>query len=511
MYRNRIILLNFRVKYSNMIAYINKVEGIAMEPKVRITNIVIKNFKNVNYGELSLINNRKNFKASILGLYGQNGSGKTALIDALELLKYALCALEIPNKFADYINVDAASAEISYSLDITIDEIVYPMVYTLTLIRDVIQDDGNTGTVVEKENKQRAKILSEVLRCQTKTPDGKLRMGKIIDTESDATVFTPKSKYELLTGGDKSVTTELVVSKKLSQKTSKTFVFSKDLLEAIKKNVAKYDAADAKAKEAAHYLSLIEALVRFGNIELFVINTSNSGLISLNAQPLIFKIRNKENETKGSLGTITLLTEGPSLIPETMYHVTKAVIDNMNIVLEKIIPGLTITVKDLGNQTMPNGSIGKQIELLSKKNGKEIPLKYESEGIKKIVSILQLLVVVYNQESITVAIDELDSGVFEYLLGEILRVISEKGKGQLIFTSHNLRPLETIDRGFVAFTSTNPNKRYIRLANVKENHNLRDFYYRDIMLGEQEDAVYDLTNNAEIAMAFREAGENIGS
>ena len=32
-----------------------------------------------------------------------------------------------------------------------------------------------------------------------------------------------------------------------------------------------------------------------------------------------------------------------------------------------------------------------------------------------------LLIVVYNKASITVAIDEIDSGVFEYLLGELLR------------------------------------------------------------------------------------------
>ena len=74
---------------------------------------------------------------------------------------------------------------------------------------------------------------------------------------------------------------------------------------------------------------------------------------------------------------------------------------------------------------------------------------------------MQLLIVVYNQPSITVAIDELDAGIFEYLLGELLRIISEKGKGQLIFASHNLRPLETIDRGFVAFTTVNPENRYI--------------------------------------------------
>ena len=482
-----------------------------MKPKVRITNVAIKSFKNVNFGELSFVNNRKNFKASILGLYGQNGSGKTALIDALELLKYALCAMEVPDKFADFINVDSDSAEISYSFDITLNETIYPVVYRLALGREIVQVDGNAELFIEEESKYKVKILNEEFHCQTRTPDGKLRMGKMIDTKSTATVFVPVSKYELLVGRSKETSTDLLVSKKLSQKTAKTFVFSKDLLNAVRSNAANQNAGDEKKTEASHYLTLLEALVEFGNIELFVINTANAGLISLNTQPLIFKIRSKENEAKGTLGTIALLIDKPSMIPEDMYHVTETVIENMNIVLEKIIPGLTIDVKDLGNQTMPNGMIGKRIELVSRKNSREIPLKYESEGIKKIVSILQLLVVVYNQESITVAIDELDSGVFEYLLGEILRIISEKGKGQLIFTSHNLRPLETIDRGFVAFTTTNPDKRYIRLANVKENHNLRDFYYRDIMLGEQDEAVYDLTNNAEIALAFREAGESIGS
>lgn len=482
-----------------------------MKPKVRITNVAIKSFKNVNFGELSFVNNRKNFKASILGLYGQNGSGKTALIDALELLKYALCAMEVPDKFADFINVDSDSAEISYSFDITLNETIYPVVYRLALGREIVQVDGNAELFIEEESKYKVKILNEEFHCQTRTPDGKLRMGRMIDTKSTATVFVPVSKYELLVGRSKETSTDLLVSKKLSQKTAKTFVFSKDLLNAVRSNAANQNAGDEKKTEASHYLTLLEALVEFGNIELFVINTANAGLISLNTQPLIFKIRSKENEAKGTLGTIALLIDKPSMIPEDMYHVTETVIENMNIVLEKIIPGLTIAVKDLGNQTMPNGMIGKRIELVSRKNSREIPLKYESEGIKKIVSILQLLVVVYNQESITVAIDELDSGVFEYLLGEILRIISEKGKGQLIFTSHNLRPLETIDRGFVAFTTTNPDKRYIRLANVKENHNLRDFYYRDIMLGEQDEAVYDLTNNAEIALAFREAGESIGS
>lgn len=162
---------------------------------------------------------------------------------------------------------------------------------------------------------------------------------------------------------------------------------------------------------------------------------------------------------------------------------------------------------NFGPYVLKNGNIGCRVQLMSHKNSKEIPLRYESDGVKKIVSILQLLIVVHNKPSITVAIDELDAGVFEYLLGELLRIISEKGKGQLIFTSHNLRPLETLDRGFIAFTTTNPENRYLRLTNVKENNNLRDFYYRDIVLGEQNEIVYEPTNNYEIALAFKEAGE----
>ena len=68
-----------------------------------------------------------------------------------------------------------------------------------------------------------------------------------------------------------------------------------------------------------------------------------------------------------------------------------------------------------------------------------------------------------------------------------------------------------IDKGFVAFTTTNPEMRYIRMGNVKGTNNLRDFYYRDIVLGEQNEQVYNHTNNFEIALAFREAGEAIGS
>ena len=134
----------------------------------------------------------------------------------------------------------------------------------------------------------------------------------------------------------------------------------------------------------------------------------------------------------------------------------------------------------------------------------QLPLKYESEGIKKITSILHLLIAAYNNPSITLAIDELDSGIFEYLLGELLRVIQNSGKGQLIFTSHNLYPLETLKSRSIVFTTTNANDRYTRFKNVGNTSNLRSMYLREVVLGGNDDVtLYEDTSMSEIAHAMR--------
>ena len=475
-----------------------------MKPtSVRITGITIHNFKNVIDGSLSFENMRKNYRASIVGLYGQNGSGKTALIDALELLKYTLCGRTIPEKFADFINIDSDVATLAYDFAVKTPEETSRVTYQFSIKSASDYSDRNIDYVQSGEHKKRVCLFNELLKCPILS-EKKIRMGKLVDTDTTE-LFIPIPKKQLLVGNNKQTDTDLEVAKKLSNVQSRSFVFSREFLNAVRNTVKQSANSDM---ELSFYVNLIESLVNFGNHELFVINTANSGLISLNAQPLVFKYA---SGNLGAIGTMMIPLNEPAVIPKKAKDVVIKVIQTMNVVLEQIIPGLTIHLKDLGTQVLENGEEGNRIQLMSHKNSKEIPLNYESEGIKKIVSILQLLIVVYNQPSITVAIDELDSGVFEYLLGELLSIISERGKGQLIFTSHNLRPLETLDRGFIAFTTTNPHKRYVRMTNVKENNNLRDFYFRDIMLGEQDEELYEQANNAEITLAFRAAGEYCGS
>ena len=92
---------------------------------VRLESLSIENFKNVKAGQLSFANGRKAYKTSILGLYGQNGSGKTALIDAIELLQLALKGQAIPEKFADYINVESGNAVLHYEFSVAGDTVRY--------------------------------------------------------------------------------------------------------------------------------------------------------------------------------------------------------------------------------------------------------------------------------------------------------------------------------------------------------------------------------------------------
>lgn len=461
---------------------------------VRIESIKITNFKNVEYGSLNFENPRKNYRSSILGLYGQNGSGKTALIDALELLKIALSGQSVPAYFSDYINVDSEFASLKYGFKVQnlSENSVYSVFYEVSLRRD-IDDAGQNTAEPADNNSYKTTLFNEVLSCSYKCREKRTKLTPIIDTRVGGDeVFIPKVKYNEIVGTDKETATSLMVAKQLASVTSRSFIFSKELLNKLRQN----------CKEERHRF-LMESLVLFGNFELFIINTQNAGLISMNALPLAF---NYAEAGKATVGDIVIKLDAPSLIPETALSLVHKLIDNMNVVLKQLVPGLTIGVKDLGAQLFSNGAPGRLVQLISNKNNKQIPLQYESEGIKKLISILQLLIVIYNKPSMTVAIDELDSGIFEYLLGEILRILSEKGKGQLIFTSHNLRPLETLDKGFIAFTTTNPKNRYIRMSNVKTTNNLRNFYYRDIVLGEQNEAVYEPTNNSEIALAFREAG-----
>ena len=92
------------------------------------------------------------------------------------------------------------------------------------------------------------------------------------------------------------------------------------------------------------------------------------------------------------------------------------------------------------------------------------------------------------------------------MLGDLLKVFMESGKGQLVFSSHNLRPLEVLGKQNIIFTTANPDNRYIQLKNIRPSNNLRDCYIRALAVGGQDEKLATETDTVTIRRALRKAG-----
>ncbi|MBR0509071.1 MAG: AAA family ATPase [Clostridia bacterium] len=475
----------------------------------RIKTIEFINFRNIEYGKVDFPNARiEDFKCgspSILGLYGQNGSGKTSLIMALSILKDLLSGHSIENNYLSSVRVGCDFARLRFVITLFDDfGVEYEAHYQFDLKTEVENyslDDNEFNIDPPQDKSETLKVYNEILRYRRTTANGtEDPLQDIIDASVDSSQkagysFGNKSKYELLIGKDKEVEQKMRDAKAASYAKSRSFIFSKDVYTSINTN-----------ESIAHYKELIAALHTFGMAYLHIINTMNTGINNLkNDIPLCIW-----SDKNGSLriAYVLLKTMGANQVPEDFYSFVTEAINGLSGVLGTIVPGLSIEIKDNGLASNEKNETVHVFEIVSNRNGVSIPLKYESDGIRRIVSILSLLIAVYNQPSMTIAIDEMDSGIFEYLLGEILQVLSESARGQLVFSSHNLRPLEVLPAKFLCFTTVNANNRFIKMPDVSANNNLRDKYFRNIILGETEE-LYAPTDKYDIELAFYQAGNDL--
>ena len=87
---------------------------------VRLAALKISNIKNVREGRIVMPNAHKrpasDIRAEVLGLYGQNGSGKTAVVDALYYLQRIMIGESLDEEIADYIDVNEKQAEMNADL-----------------------------------------------------------------------------------------------------------------------------------------------------------------------------------------------------------------------------------------------------------------------------------------------------------------------------------------------------------------------------------------------------------
>lgn len=458
-------------------------------PIVRLSSLQLTNIKNVKKGTIYMPNTVNKIlsadKAEILGIYGQNGSGKTAIVDALYFLQKVMIGVDLDQSLEDYMDMDSDIAEIFADFNIFMDGIVFEIGYRLSLSRE------EKEVIISRETLSAAKNENGIRTNKTVFMDYQRDQANVI--------FKPQKRLDEILEENKEIKTDLIVARKMAEKSNCSYIFGESSREIFCREY----------KNGFQQFSvIISSLFEFALKDLFVIRNTHSGVISANfVLPMAFRI---ENDNMGAKGDFTVSLTEPILVDEERKNLLETIVEQINIVLYTIIPGLQVTIKNYGKQSLDNGEEGWKLELMSKRESmQEIPIRMESEGIIKIISILNALIQAFGNPSICLVIDELDSGIFEYMLGELLDIFKKSAKGQLIFTSHNLRALEMIDKESIMFSTTNPDNRYIHMKNVRESNNLRNMYIRSITLGGQSEQIYEETDSLKIARAFRKAGRGV--
>ena len=465
----------------------------SMYPIIRLERIELKNFKNVKQGMIENTEYRNKLfytrKANVMGIYGQNGSGKTAVVEAMNVLKLLMSGESLPQEAKYLIHKDTSEAILKFIFYIEDRNEKEDRVNRYVIYYDVTLALEAYGESSEQ------KLLHVSKEALSYSNIGVKAKADIIRYEYDneETIFLPKVRVQEVTKQNADALIQLEVAKRMSLKESCSFLFHQDVLSVFQQEFVNPE-----------YGRILSLLRYYAKMNLFVIANRNIAESGISYMPISFRIT---LEDMVSSGVAPISLTGPSVIKTSTYELVRLVMNQLNLVVGSILPGMYLEVKDLGKELAEDGSELKRVELVSVKDGLAVPLKYESEGIKKILSILSTLISVYNNPSICLVVDELDAGIFEYLLGELLAIIEKHGQGQLIFTSHNLRALEKLHKDAIVVSTSNPHNRFVRIPHEKGDKNYRNTYLRSIDLGGVDEEIYQTTNSYEISYAFKKAGD----
>lgn len=444
---------------------------VMVENIVKVKAIKINNLKNVKHGEISIpVNFEELYQSNLVGLYGQNGSGKTTVVEALGILKILISGWiqkrNLVENHKELLSFGEQNASLDFDFLILNSYGEYFVNYFVEL------SGGEEGLLITKE-----KISYKENEKNKKT--------KILIQKSDDDI---QIRTKSLSSFNEDMRVKLKVVNKLSEEQKISFIFHKELKGIYKEQLEPFE------------YELLRSLAEDFNRDLHIVNNESIGLL-MTKMIMPFSIHLEKKR-----GSIPYDLEAPALLPEALFHTLCEVIEQSNQVLKVIIPGLEIKINKINKETNDEGDPSVRFEFLSKRGDIVLPLRTESEGILKIISILSVLIATYNNPNACVVVDEIDAGVFEFLLGELLEVIKEGGQGQLIFTSHNLRILEVLSPKELWFTTVKEDNRYIQLKGIKKMNNMRDVYLRAIQLGGQEEDIYQKTKTFQIKRAFRKAG-----
>lgn len=417
-----------------------------------VYSLKIKNYKTIKDSEIV-------FKGNLSGIYGPNGTGKTAILEILHIIKeYFTYAHKLQNDENNIDNLELKSMiqqgitkgqdTLSVELVLLIDETLYKLE-----VEFKIKDDNIIvlkEALSSKENVKR-KVFKNIITVLNK------------EDEILPTMYL-SNKSE-----DKSDLIDVQARKKAVVGFNNFFSYLSLLLKdhLITKNEIKDDDLKVFYTEFEKVSRILRKSV--------IVTLRDQALYNLGILiPMNVYLDNSQ------YGVIPIrFGESTNIFDEKITKVIEQVIEQIAPIFSLVVPGAKL-IADREVVNIENEKTKEAINIYVERNNNKILLEQESTGIMKLVSLLSLIIHYVKDKDSIIAIDELDIHIFEYLLALLLEKLSLNAKGQLIFTAHNLLPMEKLNKDSIIISTTadDNNVEYIYLKGVSDTTNLRNKYLK---------------------------------
>ena len=365
---------------------------------------------------------------NIKGIYGMNGSGKTGIITAMDVLRNLITYPGYLNNPLVQKNLEAIINKKTKELFIEVEYLVHfedallLYKYSVTLSKD-----GIGKYVISHE-----KLSSKKAASKNSAPE---------------TVFEASDgKIVYITGDENDSINKIIVEKStnlLSANTMSALFFEKVLFELTK------SANDENEKyENRCFLGLVLLLIFGKNIHVYLDSTDDHSEFFIRNTIGWMDDFDKDNSEIDALlknfiemddNSLSTISVYGNLVPKTAYKKFESTVKKLYGFLSIFKSGLRdiqIDKKEDKDAFVCN--------LLMVYDSYKIHAEFESTGIKKLIKLFAYLSEM--AQGGIVFIDEFDSNLHDVYLCALLEYLMEYGQGQLCFTTHNVGPMDILKR-----------------------------------------------------------------
>lgn len=452
----------------------------------RINKITFHNYRNIFDSIIYL--NEKGFETSIggcmVGIYGTNGSSKSSV-------GYALCL------FNKLVLGSSTALFHGFNNDFGVNDNYMTLEYDFSLVNNDSEYNGITIFFkFKKDENNNDKVYISEEKILLKRKIGRPNEYSVFRSNNplDYNIDEPDMKKicELFSCEEKVVNNLMMSAIKEQYSFFLSYISYEQIIEIKQTQIKEFGEKDtSNLKEEDVKKAGISK--QFSWLQDFVLRALSQQTCFIMPDAYGLSILNTFMITSGNLHTFFAPASNRdnvySIVDENEAAKIEGVLAVSNNFINKIIKDFKVVLDKELIETTVDGVKKYKSKLLSIKNdGKSSFLfENESEGIKRLFLLSAALVRCVNEDDFILFVDEFDEGIFEVLFGDIIESLDKQCKGQIIFTSHNLRPLEVLNYSKFIFSTINPKNRFVTLKGIKPKNNLRDIYIRKIMYGDEEE------------------------